>query len=285
MGVRSDREKLHHKPRHSELVSLQHLATVAARPPELAGTELLGERLKRWGVQSDDPSVIAVRKQLARIQLSIEDQFWMFETAERIAAAEKAKAAWNPKAKAAQNLRLCKVVTAAARLIQEISAVFPPPWTEQRARLGLLVAEMAAFLEGTLAATMVVNKNAAVSLASATVRTMKQQRSPKGRVYWELLQDLVWLASGKTAGRISERSVRRYLEDQRMAESSARAYWRRHFELIQAAVRLTPLQDPAPPKGDDGPGGGKTRPVDGADLRGQPNAIEAFREMVKLYGI
>jgi hypothetical protein len=76
---------------------------------------------------------------MTRIQLSVGDQLWLLETAERIAAAEKAKAAWNPKAKASQDLRLYKIVTAAARLIREIGAIFPPPWTEERARLGAFV--------------------------------------------------------------------------------------------------------------------------------------------------
>jgi hypothetical protein len=287
MVRRSDIEAVPHNPRHSELLTgqrLQRTAAATARPRELPGTELLGERLKTWGVRPDDPSVDAVRRRLARIQLSIVDQSWLLETAERIAAAEKAKAAWNPKAKASQDLRLYKIVTAAARLIQEISAVFPPPWTEERARLGLLVAEMAAFLEGTLAATMVVNKNAVVSLASATARAMKQHRSPKSRVYWELLQDLIWLASAKTAGRISERSVRRYVEDQRMSRSAARAYWRRHFKLIQEAVRLNPLEKPVFPKGFRAPRGGATRPVDGGAFRAQRKAIEVFTEIARLYG-
>ena len=287
MVPRSDGKELRVNPRHNELLtghSLQGLATVAARPRrELPGTELLGERLEKWGVRPDDPGADAVRGRLARIQLSVGDQFWFLETAERIAEAEKAKAAWNPKAKAAQYLDLCKIVTAAARLSKEISEVFPPPWTEERARMGLLVAELAAFIEGTLAATMVVNKNAAVSLASATVRTMKEHRKPKSRVYWELLQDLIWLASAKTAGRMSERSVRRYVEDQRMSRSPGRDYWRRNFKLIQEAVRLNPLQKPASPKLIHDPRGGPPQPVDGGASRGQRKAIEAFTEIASLY--
>jgi hypothetical protein len=251
MVPRSNEEEVHHNPRQNELLtghSLQARATTAAGPRELPGTELLGERLKKWGVRPDDPGADAVRRRLARIQLTVGDQFWLFETAESIAEAEKAKAAWNPKAKAAQYTNLCKIVTAAARLSKEISEVFPPPWTDERARMGLLVAELAAFIEGTLAATMVVNKNFSVSLASATVRTMKRRRSPESRVYWELLQDLIGLASAKKAGRISERSVRRYVEDQRMSRSPARAYWRRNFKLIQEAVRLNPLQKPTSSK-------------------------------------
>jgi hypothetical protein len=178
-----------------------------------------------------------VRRRLATIQLSVEDQFWLLEAAERIAAAERAKAAWNPKAKAAQYLHLCKLVTAAARLNKDISAVFPPPWTDDRERIGLLVAELAAFIQGALTATMIVNKNASVALARATVRTMKQHRPPTSRLNWALLQDLIWLVSAKKAARISERSLRRYVDEERVSLSPVRAYWKRNFKLIQEGVR------------------------------------------------
>jgi len=287
MVTRSDGEERRHK-RHSEVLTgdrLQPLATVATRPPELPGTELLAQKFKSWGVPPDDLTVNAVRRRMARIQLSIEDQYWLLETAEHIAAAETAKAAWNPKAKASEDLPLYKLVTAGARLIKKIAAVFPPPWTGERARLGAFVADMAAFLEGTLAATMVVDKNVVVSLASATARSMKQQRPPGGRVYWELLQDLIGLASSKTAGRISERSVRRYVEEQRMSQSAARAYWRKHFKLIQEAVRLAPLEKPASFQGVQGSRKGATRPVDARGRERQRKAIEAFKVIAKLYGV
>ena len=92
MVTRSDGEERRHK-RHSEVLTgdrLQPLATVATRPPELPGTELLAQKFKSWGVPPDDLTVNAVRRRMARIQLSIEDQYWLLETAEHIAAAEKA---------------------------------------------------------------------------------------------------------------------------------------------------------------------------------------------------
>jgi hypothetical protein len=254
-----------HNPRHGELLtghSLQGLST-AARP-----RDQLGEKLTTWGVRPDDPDADAVRRRLARIQLSFEDQFWLLQTAEHIAKAEKAKAVWNPKAQTGQYISLGKIATAAARLIKGISEVFPPPWTDERARMDSLVAELDALIEGTLAATMIINKETAVSLASLMVKSMRQRRcSPKGRVHWELLQDLIWLASAKPGGRISERSVRRYLEDQRRSRSPVRAYWRRNSKLLQEAVRLNPLPKPASPNWVYGP-----REVDG----GASKAIEAF---------
>src|ERR1017187_1271657 len=90
MVARSDGGERRHK-RHSEVLTgdrWQPLATMATRPPELPGTELpgtelLGEKLKSWGVPPDDLTVDAVRRRMAKIQLSIEDQFWLLETAER----------------------------------------------------------------------------------------------------------------------------------------------------------------------------------------------------------
>lgn len=258
----------------------QSLATAAARPPELPGTEVLAERLKIWGVRFDDPDAVAVTRRMARIRLSVGDQLWLFETAERIAEAEKAKAAWNPKAKATQYLNFCKIVKAAARLTIEVSKVFPPPWTEERARMGRFVGEMAAFMEGVLAATMIVTQNSAVFLASATVTNMKQSRPPKSRLYWELLQDLIWLASAKRAGRMSERSVRRYVEGQRRARSPARAYWRRNFKLIQEAIRLNSPQKPSSSKSIDDLRGPR---ADRGFSKAQLKAIEAFTEIAQLY--
>ena len=267
---------------HDPRKILQSLATMAARQRQLPATEPLGERLKKWGVQPGDPDAASVRRRLARSQLSAEDQFWLFEAAERIAAAERAKAAWNPKAKAAHYLRLCKLVTAAARLNKDISTVFLPPWTDDRARIGLLVAELAAFIEGDLTATMIVNKSASVSLASATVRTMKQHRPPESRLYWELLQDLIWLVSAKTAARISERSVRRYVDAEHVSWSPVRAYWRRNFKLIQEGVR-NPPQKPASPKSAHDLADALGRPLGRGVSEGQRKAIEAFSEIARKY--
>jgi hypothetical protein len=58
MVRRSDIEAVPHNPRHSELLTGQRLQRTAAAT-ELPGTELLGERLKTWGVRPDDPSVDA----------------------------------------------------------------------------------------------------------------------------------------------------------------------------------------------------------------------------------
>ena len=262
---------------------LRPLATARARPQKSLGTELLAERLRIWGVRPDDPEARAVKSQLARMRLSVEDQLWMLETAERIAEAERAKAAWNPKAQIAAYMTLCKVGTAAARLSREISELFPPPWTGERARVGLLLAELAAFIEGILTTTMIVKNSVAGAVASSTVRTMKQRRSPGGRIHWELLGDLCWLASGRTSRRISERSVRRYLDDQRRPRSPVAAYWKRNFKLVREAIRRNPLQKAPSPNWAYDPSDGPPRPVSMPASRAQRKAIEAFTEIAARY--
>src|SRR5205809_963400 len=92
------------------------LATLRTRAPEAPGTEVLAEKLLIWDVRPDDPEASAVTSRLARLRLSLEDQLWLLEAAERIVAAERAKAAWNPKAQTASYMTLCKVATASARL-------------------------------------------------------------------------------------------------------------------------------------------------------------------------
>jgi hypothetical protein len=262
---------------------LRQLATVRPRPQESSGTELLAERLRIWGVRPDDPLARAVKSQLARMRLSVEDQLWLLETAERIAEAERAKAAWNPKAQIASYMTLCKVSTAAARLSREISELFPPPWTDERAHVGDLVAELAGFIEGIFTATMIVVNGVAGAVANMTVRAMKHQRSLGGRVHWELLGDLCWLASGRTNRRISERSVRRYLDDQRRPRSPVAAYWKRNFKLVREAIRRNPLQKAPSPHWAYDPSEGPPRPVSMPASRAQRKAIEAFTEIAAKY--
>lgn len=268
-----------HNPPHNELLTGLRLR---AGPLEVDGTELFAEKLRIWGVQPDDPDAAAVRGQLERIRLSVDDQSWLLETSENIAKAERAKAAWNPKGDLAQYMNLCKIATAAARLSKEIGELFSPPWTDERAPMGALVAELAAFIEGNFNATTVIGQDVSVAVATATVRAMKQRRSRNSHVHWELISDLVWLASAKKA-RISERSVRRYLEDQRRPRTPVRDYWRRNFKLIREALRLNPLQKPASPSWVYDPSSGPPRPISGGASKRQRKAIEAFTGMARQY--
>jgi hypothetical protein len=70
-------------------------------------------------------------------------------------------------------------------------------------------------------------------------RTSERLLKRTGRRHWDLIRDLVWLASGDQAD-LDERSVRRYLEERSGAKSPAAAYWRRNWPLLREVARLAP---------------------------------------------
>jgi hypothetical protein len=259
-------------------ITLKEMAT-ARKIPE---PDLFAEKLEAWGVKAADWHAKDVKNRLAKTKLPLADQLVLFSTAEHIAEAEKAKHSWNLKVKAPRYTAVSKIATSAARLSREISEMFPPPWADERARMGVLVAELAAFVEGTFTATKFVDRNYSVRQAAAMVRSIKQARSAGGCVYWELLADLSWLASGKSGERVSERTVRRYLEGQRKCESPVRAYWRRNGKLIVTAILRNPLQKTVSPNWVHTPKQGPPQFV-GPKTKRQLKAIDAFTEIAKRY--
>lgn len=159
-------------------------------------------------------------------------------TAESIAEAEKAKSEWNPKASRARYARLAKNAVAAANLVKEISAVYPPPWIGEKYKIGELVLGLASFISGTFSATFPWERDEAVATATGLLRTAKKRIARRtAGMRWELLRDLVWLASGKRV-ELDERDVRRYLDQQRSGRNPAEAYLRPHWGLLFQASRL-----------------------------------------------
>ena len=73
--------------------------------------------------------------------------------------------------------------------------------------------------------------------AACSETTKKKIARKAGGMRWELLRELVWLASGGTR-EPDERTVRRYLEKQRPAKDSAEAYWQSKLDLMGHAFRL-----------------------------------------------
>jgi hypothetical protein len=260
-------------------ITLREMATARKIPDP----DLFAEKLEAWGVKPDDLHAKDVKKRLAKTQLSLADQTLLFSTAERIAEAEKVKVAWNLKVIGPRYSNLSRIVIAAARLSKEIREVFPPPWTDNRTRMGTLIAELAALIEGTFTATTIVDRDYTVLAASAMVRSMRRVRSSKGRICWDLLRELSWLASGKSAGRISDRSLRRYLDDQRRLRSPVWAHLRRNFKLIIEAIQRNPLQKSASPNWAYNPHDGPPRLVAGRATKRQRNANEAFTEIARQY--
>ena len=200
------------------------------------------EYLDKWGVEWSDPQFKDIAKRLYGIwpRLSAEDRELYLRTAESIAEAEKAKSAWNPKAMRDQYTRLSKTAVAAARLANELGAMFPPPWTGERAPMGDLMQGLASFVAGSLHATFPKDRDTAVHTARFLLQTTRRSVSRKGRgMHWELIRDLAWLASQKKA-RPDERTVRRYLDEGRHVKTPAQARWEGNWDLIRNAFRLAP---------------------------------------------
>jgi len=171
--------------------------------------------------------------------------------------------------------------------------MFPPPWTGAQTSIGILLAGLAAFIEGCFGATMFIGKDLSVSKARAMIRVTKQHRSKeKRRMHFELIAELVWLASGQRT-RISESSVRRYLGKTR-SEHPMSSFWKRHWRLLQEALRFSPplnvrskslisrRSSSRPYNSSKGPPK-PPRPVPGVPSRGQRKSIEAFTECARIY--
>lgn len=128
------------------------------------------EHLSKWGVEWIDPHFKDIAKRLYRIwpPLSAADRELYFRTAESIAEAEKAKNAWNPKAARDRYTRLSKSAVAAAKLANEIGAMFPSPWTDERAPIGDLIQGLASFVAGSLKATFSLDRDKAIHIPPAS---------------------------------------------------------------------------------------------------------------------
>jgi hypothetical protein len=183
-----------------------------------------------------------IQKRLDKIwpRLSADDRELYLRTAESIAEAEKAKSAWNPKAVRDRYTRLSKNAVTAAKLANEIGAMFPSPWTGERAPMGDLIQGLAAFVAGSLHATYPTDTTKAVFTARALTRMTKREVSKKARgMHWELICDLAWLASQQKV-LPNERTVRRYLDERRGVKDPAAVCWSRNWDLIRSACRLAP---------------------------------------------
>jgi hypothetical protein len=196
------------------------------------------EFLHNWGVPirtwPDDVRTSDIIERLYKVwpRLSADNRRLYLQAAESIAEAEKAKGGWNPKAKRRQYACLAKTTVAAAKLVGELSRMFPPPWVGDETKLGELVFGLASFVSGSVAATFPWGRDEAVHTASALLRTAKKRVARKtGGMRWELVRDLVWLASSKRIT-LDERTVRRYLKKQASAKNPVKAYLRPNWELF-----------------------------------------------------
>jgi hypothetical protein len=240
--------------------------------------------LEKWGCPTPEIlSDLRARDVLSRMyklwpRLTPDQRRLYLLTAEHIAEAEKAKISWNPKASRKRFMRLAKSAGAAAKLVRELSSILPPPWVGEEAKVGELVFGLASFIAGSVAATFPWDRDEAVHTASALLRTVKKKVVRKtGGMRWDLVRDLVWLASGKTITP-DERTVRRYLDNQGSAKNPVEAYVRSHWDLFGNAYGLAKQWRPEPEIVD------KLGPAESMPELGTPNLdSESFRRVAVNY--
>ena len=217
----------------------------------LIAERLFDERLSKWGLRGDDLNAKNVRERFAKLSLRLSEQTLrqLLETAESIGSAENAKAGHNPKANRKQYRRLSRTAVSAARLAIEIAEILPPPWEAERAPIGVLVAGLASFIDGALMATLSASGESSAKLRAAH-KSLSSTRRPlnarTGKTHWELIRDLVWLVSGTKRTRISERSIRRYLEQPKRPRIPEKGYWNSHWNLLVKVERLVPVRNSDP---------------------------------------
>src|SRR5205807_6210601 len=117
-----------------------------------------------------------------------------------------------------------------ARLVLALRGLLPESSLHGNSPLTDLIAGLNLLTEASFQATTFIPKTGLMFSASASVQEMQKCFSDIERpMRWELLQDLVWLASGKRK-RWSERTLRRYLQGPR--NDPRRSLWRPHLKEI-----------------------------------------------------
>ena len=228
-------------PTRRERMTLGELARLGTGPKK---TEQSLDMFVRWSIPRTDLDAREVKVRLERTWhgWTAARKGLFLLAAESIVTAERAKFAWNPNS--TQHRQLSKAAIAAAQLAQEIAIFFPPPWEGSRKPIGDLVTQLAAFITGTLRATISSDKRVSALVAREIIQGLKRE-TPRatGRIHWELIRDLAWLASGKRVA-CSERTIRRYLEEPRLSKSPRHTYWERYWNSIRSVSRLAPDRQP-----------------------------------------
>lgn len=257
----ADEKGLSHKPRHrsrgkrtgniGHLMGSEWVLPFLRDHPEFSFFERWGYPLEElFGDQRASEAYLRLGRFWPR--LTPGQRRLYLRGAEIIAQAEKAKRGWNPKGTRERSIRLVKSAVAAARLVEELSFLYPPPWVGEQYKVGELVFGLASYVRGAVDATEPWDRDEAVWSARGYLREAKKTIKRKtGGMRWELFRDLVWLASGKTL-ELDERDVRRYLDKQRSAKNPAEGDLRRNWDLIGNACLLA-KQWRAQPKEPDKP--------------------------------
>lgn len=213
------------------------LRTMLRDPLQASKSPRRDDIIWRWGLQHDDLETNAILTRLSKTwrTWSSDRRERFLKTAEQIASAEHHKAVTVPIVALKRHLRLSKGATEAARLVSEIAAMFPPPWTGERAQVADLIAHLSVFIDSALGATTDsgMDKPHAIKNATRSIRSLGL------RPRYGLLRDLAWLASSKTLpSSFSERTVRMYLRHNVRHKPFSKAHWKRNWRLL---TEIAPL--------------------------------------------
>jgi hypothetical protein len=218
---------------------------------KILAERLVTERFRQWGLQANDLDAKDVGERFAKLSLRMPEETLrlILETTERIARAEGAKAKCNPKANPKRNQCLSRTAVRAASLAIEIAKIFPPPWEAEQEPIGILIAGLASFMDGALMATTHLSRETLSKLRNARRMlhsTLRPLKTKTGKTHWRIIQELAWLASGKGGARLSERSIRRFLEKPNLPRIPERNYWNKHWNLLVSVERLVPVRHADP---------------------------------------
>src|SRR5688572_2644191 len=130
------------------VISCSDLANVEmAAPPPGPPRQLLGVVAERWAVSATDPNVRNICDRLETACTGVPAGFInvLLQVAERVAQAEAAKDAWDPKLKKKQLLGMARDVVYATQLLNDLKRKYPLDWATQE-----FAASLAGFIRGAI---------------------------------------------------------------------------------------------------------------------------------------
>lgn len=197
---------------------------------------------QRWKIPADDPNVQHIRRLLAETwQRWTHEQRWqLLFAAESLAEAERAKQVWRRPSTRAEVLRISTSACNAARVAHELGKAYPPPWLEDP--IADFMVRTKDLIHFALHKSHDATPTVAMMVASRAVKNVRKH-TPKnsGRVSWELIGQLAWLAAGSLDGEpMSEAMVRKYAEMRKpkVRLGNISSLWNRAWPSLLAVSRM-----------------------------------------------
>lgn len=211
--------------------------------------EQAGFVFRCWGVAKGDLDAKPVlhRLDLTWQRWTAHQRVLLWEAVNAIVSAEQAKVDWQPKSLKPAYQKAAQIARDAARLAHDLRETLAREPNVIPA-LQALVSALEELARSGLWATANLQHDMAIMRAGAAVITLRRL-TPRnsGRVSWELLRELVWLASRKRH-LVDEKTIRRYLSSKAASPTPVVEFWRRNFPIMRSVARVptVPKTDPIP---------------------------------------